>query len=304
MAPSDSSGVYSLPDGYDAVTGETILASQHNPPLEDLAESMTLRLMASGAKPLTGPLKLADGSVSAPGLTFNNSTSTGLYKTGDGFGVSIGGTLVTEFTAGGIRTGARYLGELIPFTGTTPPSLTVLAYGQTLSRTTYAALWAFAQIEIAAGNVFYNNGNGSTTFGIGDLRGRVPAGKDNIGGGTAAGRLNLAYFGSNTTILGNVGGLETHTLTAAQIPTITSINAAQAITVTTVQKVVNGPNSGSATAGGSQVTAADPGSGGSLSLLASTGSNSISVSSNNTSGAPHPITQPTILTNYILFAGA
>ena len=33
----NGSGVYSLPAGYEAVTGETILATQHNSPLEDLA---------------------------------------------------------------------------------------------------------------------------------------------------------------------------------------------------------------------------------------------------------------------------
>src|SRR6185437_52892 len=110
---------------------------------------------------------------------------TGFFKTANGIGVSVGGTKVAEFTAGGV---SRYLGELIPYTGLTAPALTVLPYGQTLSRTTYADLWAFAQTEIAAGSAFYTNGDGTTTFGIGDMRGRVPAGKDDMGG-ISAGRL-------------------------------------------------------------------------------------------------------------------
>jgi hypothetical protein len=39
-----ANGVYSLPSGYLAVTGATIQASQHNPPLEDIAA-------AAAAKP-------------------------------------------------------------------------------------------------------------------------------------------------------------------------------------------------------------------------------------------------------------
>ncbi len=303
--PSDSNGVYSLPDGYEAVTGETILASQHNPPLEDLAESMTLRLMASGAKPLTGPLKLADGAVGAPGLTFNTGTSTGIYKTADGFGVAIGGVLVAEFTSGGIRKGAHFIGQLIPFSGYTAPSLTVLAYGQTLSRTTYATLWAFAQTEIAAGNTFYNNGNGTTTFGIGDLRGRVVAGLDSMGG-VAASRLTATTMAS--LVLGGTGGAQTITLAASQLPSITSANTGSiALSVTTSQKVLYGPNSGSAVGGGTQITVADPGSGGSHGLLSSTGTIAIgaaAVTSNNTSGAAHNNVQDTMLCNFLLFAGA
>jgi hypothetical protein len=58
-----------------------------------------------------------------------------------------------------------------------------------------------------------------------------------------------------TGLFGQAGGAESQTLTAGQIPAITSRNAAQAINVVTSQKVVNGPNQGSAAAGGTQVTA-------------------------------------------------
>ncbi|WP_298254966.1 hypothetical protein [Bradyrhizobium sp.] len=50
-----------------------------------------------------------------------------------------------------------------------------------ISRTTYAALWAFAQIEITAGSTLYNNGDGSTTFGIVDMLGWLPVGWDKMG---------------------------------------------------------------------------------------------------------------------------
>ena len=38
-----------------------------------------------------------------------------------------------------------------------------------------------ASAEIAAGNTLYTNGNGTTTFGIPDMRGRMRAAKDNMG---------------------------------------------------------------------------------------------------------------------------
>ena len=45
----NGSGVYALPDGYEAVTGETILATQHNTPLEDLAaDANTARPIVAG----------------------------------------------------------------------------------------------------------------------------------------------------------------------------------------------------------------------------------------------------------------
>jgi microcystin-dependent protein len=206
-----SNGVYSLPPGYLAVTGQPILVTQHNPIFEDIAQALTLRLSRDGTAPMTGPLQHTAGSAGFPSATFTTDPSSGLYKTTSGIGVAIGGVKVAEFTAGGM-VGARFIGELIPFSGSTAPALTVFAFGQALSRTTYAALWTFAQTEIAAGNLSYNNGDGSTTFGIPDTRGRVLAGKDNAGG-VAAGRLTIASILAGSATTATTGG--TTTLTAA-----------------------------------------------------------------------------------------
>lgn len=59
-------------------------------------------------------------------------------------------------------------------------------------------------------------GDGTTTFAVPDLRGRVPAGVDNMGG-TAANRLT-ATVGMTATSIGNVGGLQTHTLSVTEMP--------------------------------------------------------------------------------------
>lgn len=287
--PSDANGVYTLPDGYLAVTGETILASQHNPPLEDLASSMTLRMMRSGTTPMTGALKLSDGTVSAPSATFNTATTTGWYKTSSGIGFAVGGVKVAELVAGGFKTGARYIGELIPYSGVTAPALTVMPYGQTLDRTTYADLWAFAQTQIAAGNTFYNNGNGTTTFGIGDLRGRVVAGADSMGG-VAAGRLTDLVAGIDA--VGDAGGAQSHTLTAGQLPA--NIPNSATTTLTPAAPVVATNVNGSLlSAGGTNVPI------NTTTLFAST-----TVTINPSGGAAHNNVQPTMVCNYLLFVGA
>lgn len=300
--PSDANGNYSLPDGYLAETGQTILASQHNPPLEDLGESMTQRIMASGAKPFTGPAKFADGAVGAPAMTFNTGTSTGLYKTTDGIGVAVGGAMVAEFTSGGLRTGGHYLGELIPFSGITAQALTVLPYGQTLSRTTYAALWAFAQTEIAGGNTFYNNGNGSTTFGIGDMRGRVPAGWDSMGG-SSANRLTNADDGLNGDTMGATGGGETQSLVTANCPAYTpaGTNSGGAVAF---GYSTNGNFSATGASTGVTAINNNPGTGVPVTGVALSVNQTFAGTPQGGTAQAFGVVQPTIVVNYLLFAGA
>lgn len=86
------------------------------------------------------------------------------------------------------------VGSLTAYAGSTAPTGWLLCYGQAVSRTTYAALYS------AIGTT-YGSGDGSTTFNLPDLRGRVVAGLDDMGG-TDAGRLDLA----NT--LGITGGAQ------------------------------------------------------------------------------------------------
>jgi microcystin-dependent protein len=302
--PSDSNGIYSLPAGYLAVTGEVIQASQHNPPLEDLGSSMSQRLMRSGAAPMTGPLKAVDGSTGSPAVQFSNAASTGFYKSANGIGVSIGGTKVAEFGPGGIASGARWIGELIPFSGRFAPALTVLPFGQTLSRTTYPDLWEFAQAEIAGGNIFYNNGDGATTFGIGDMRGRVVAAKDNMGGTPAGVLTGVTFTTGNGTVEGSRGGASTHTLIAAQLPAISSnvsVNVSGSISGST-DSVMKPGASGLGVTGSSGF---QTNLGGAATVSGSfSGSGSGVANSNNTGGGAHNNTQPTMICNYLLFAGA
>lgn len=93
------------------------------------------------------------------------------------------------------------------------PSWALLQYGQAVSRTTYSALAALA----AAASYPHGSGDGSTTFNIADKRGRVSAGKDDMGG-TAANRITAAISGTAGTVLGAAVGGEGVTLATAQIP--------------------------------------------------------------------------------------
>ena len=299
-----SNGVYSLPPGYLAQTGTTIQVSQHNPIFEDVAAALTARLSRDGTAPMTGPINLAAGSVTSSSLIFQGNVGNGLYPTMNGIGVGIGGAQVAEFVAGGIN-GAFLPGMMITWTGSTAPSaLWVLPHGQTLSRLGQPQLWIFAQGEIAAGNLLYNNGDGSTTFGIPDMRGRVPAGWDKMGG-VAAGRLTSQVAGST---LGSVGGVEVVALTAAQIPTIVSLNNASPS-----YNLSSGSTSGGITDIG--VTGTTTGGGGfGFNAVSSEGNvgvtgfttitaNSLSTVSSNTGGGAHSNVQPTLVCNYILFVG-
>ena len=65
--PTDVVGTYTLPPGYLAVAGTTILTSQHNPIFQDVAQGLTDRIMANGAKAMTGELTLSGNPVTALG---------------------------------------------------------------------------------------------------------------------------------------------------------------------------------------------------------------------------------------------
>ncbi|MBR0959892.1 tail fiber protein [Bradyrhizobium japonicum] len=104
------------------------------------------------------------------------------------------------------------IGACIDFFGTTAPNSSfVLAYGQAISRTTYSALFAIFSTT-------YGSGDGSTTFNVPDLRGRVVAGADAMGG-SAAGRLTDAVAGIDS--LGDAGGAQSRTLVTANLPPYT-----------------------------------------------------------------------------------
>lgn len=94
-------------------------------------------------------------------------------------------------------------GAIMDFAGGTVPAGWLLCYGQAVSRTTYSRLFTLF-------GTFYGAGDGSTTFNIPDLRGRVTAGVDAMGGAAANVLAGLDH--------GETVGSATHTLTAGEMP--------------------------------------------------------------------------------------
>jgi microcystin-dependent protein len=163
------------------------------------------------------------------------------------------------------------VGVVVPFAGSTSPAGWELCYGQAISRTTYAGL--FNTIGTT-----YGSGDGSTTFNVPDLRGRVSAGKDDMGG-TAASRLTSTVLTASNT-LGATGGTQTHTLTSAQSGVPAHSHSIQVANVHTFTGIIG-----------------STGHGGTVTYNATTENNTAA----NASSA-HPITQPTIVLNYIIKA--
>lgn len=288
--PRDANGNHSLPPGYLAVQGQTVQPSNHNPPLEDISSSLTGSLPRDGSAAMTAPVKLPDGTSAAPAVTFASEPTLGLYRKSAGVVAVAGGKLQID---------AHFLGELIHYTGLTAQPLTVFPFGQTLSRTTYADLWTFAQAEITAGNLFYNTGDGSTTFGIGDCRAFVFAAKDNMGG-TAANRLTLAVSGVDGTKLGWASGSQSTVLVTANLPPYTPSGTITngAITSTPSQaQVVTG-------VGG---LAFGAGSGGGLNSLTVSSTQAPSTFTGTPQGGTSTAVnnvQPTMVVNVLLYVGA
>ena len=106
--------------------------------------------------------------------------------------------------------GTTPTGSILAFAGASAPTNWLLCHGQAISRATYAALFAVL-------GATYGSGDGSTTFNIPDLRGRAIAGQDDMGG-TSANRLTGLSGGVDGDVLGAAGGIESHTLTEAEMP--------------------------------------------------------------------------------------
>ena len=93
----------------------------------------------------------------------------------------------------------------------------------------------------------YGAGNGESTYNLPDLRGRVIAGQDNMGG-ASANRLTTAKSGINGDNLGAFGGLEDHQLTIAEMPAHThTYNRTGPSGGATVGGIGDGPDTGTAT---------------------------------------------------------
>lgn len=76
----NASGTYTLPASNPVVSGTTIATAWANTSLADLAAEVTDSLSRSGKGGMLTSLKLGDGTVTAPAVTFTNETNSGLYR--------------------------------------------------------------------------------------------------------------------------------------------------------------------------------------------------------------------------------
>lgn len=164
------------------------------------------------------------------------------------------------------------VGAVLDFAGATAPTGWLLCYGQTLNASSSPE---YQDLFDVIGNTY--GGTNNTNFKVPDLRGRVVAGQDDMGG-TSANRLTnpgSTTGGIDGDVLGGTGGAETHVLTVAQL-------AAHAHTIT------NRYNASGL--GANEVTRAN-----------ATGSLD-STSSTNSAGsdAAHNNVQPTLILNKII----
>lgn len=157
-------------------------------------------------------------------------------------------------------------GLVSPFAGTATPTGWLFCDGAAVSRETYTDLFAVI-------GTTYGAGDGSTTFNLPDLRGRVAAGRDNMGG-TAANRLTSGSAAAlDGTVLGASGGDQQHQLTVTEM-------------ASHVHGVYRRPTATSGSGANEVVTSA---------------SSSSTMDTSPTGGdQPHNNVQPTLILNYII----
>jgi microcystin-dependent protein len=171
-------------------------------------------------------------------------------------------------------------GELKPFAGATAPAGYLLCFGQAISRTAFVGLFTVI-------GTTYGAGDGSTTFNLPDLRGRVAAGKDDMGGSNAN-RLSSVIA---STTLGASGGAQSESASVSVSGTVSigvSVSGTLGGTINGAGSVFGGgPNPGSSV--GDPVTV-----GGSL--------NGSGSGANSMTGSTSAVTnvQPTIILNQMI----
>ena len=184
---------YQIFDSLSDMNGQVIGFTPHT----TNGATVTLNVDSLGAKPLrTSPsVELQSGVLiqGTPYVAVYNNSDGAFYLRGVG-------------PQPGIPLGAS-----VDYWGTSAPStFFALAFGQAISRTTYATLFSLFSTT-------YGTGDGSTTFNLPDLRGAIVAGKDDMGG-SAANKITNAVSGIPGTTLGASGGAQSVTLAANQIP--------------------------------------------------------------------------------------
>ena len=154
-----------------------------------------------------GKLKVKDNGIATTQLA-TDAVETLNIKDGEVTSAKLAASAITALMPAGL---------VLPYAGSSAPTGYFLCDGSAKSRTTYATLFGIL-------GTTYGAGDGSTTFELPDLRGRVIAGQDDMGG-SSADRLTGLTGGVDGDVLAATGGVETHTLSVAEIPARTHTSA-------------------------------------------------------------------------------
>lgn len=198
-----------LQTGQSFASGDQVTATK----LQDIANLATFR---------TGANNTADGSTievdSSGGYLKVPSNGIGSNQLSSDASVDANRAVGTNHIKDGAVTAAKLdsaavsvlmpTATVLPYAGSTAPTGYLVCAGQSVSTSTYADLH---------GVIGYTYGGSGASFNLPDLRGRVIAGKDNMGGTTAS-RLTNQSGGLEGDNLGATGGHETHQLTEAELP--------------------------------------------------------------------------------------
>jgi microcystin-dependent protein len=205
------------------------------------------------------------------------------------------GSIVLTDLAASLQAYLVPVGTINAYAGTTAPTGWLFAFGQTVSRTTYPDLFT-------AIGTNHGSGDGSTTFGLPDMRGRVAAGKDDMGG-SAASRITSGVAGINGTVLGQAGGSQSHTMTSVEMPSHTHTQNAHGHVVSANSfasdlQIVVGPIG----ADGNKYSFTDSGNDASSNTAVIYARDTTATNQSTGGGGAHNNTQPTIILNYIIKA--
>jgi microcystin-dependent protein len=272
---------YQAFDTLAHLSGQMIAFTPH---VTNAGTACTLNVDSLTAKPLRSApnVELSAGTIiqGTPYLALYNNADGAFYLHGiygNPYSIPIGGSI--EY-----------------WLSTAPNSSFAFPFGQAISRTTYATLFTGMGTTHGAGD-------GSTTFNLPDVRGRVTACPDQLPGSGDANRLTGGNM-SGRLAVGGSGGEATHALIGGEIPTLTStVTTSGTLTGSTTGNVVVGQITDFLAAGGNAIVKPN---GFTTAPVSVSGSMTGSATTAGTGGAGggvasgHNVIQPTILCNKII----
>lgn len=154
----------------DQVTSQKLMDIADLATFDDPADGSTIIVNSQtyGISGGDGKLKVPSGGITSNELATNSVTATKI----------VDGAVTSAKLNSDAISALMPTGTVLPFAGVNAPTGYLFCDGDAISRTTYSSL--FDVIETT-----YGVGDNSTTFNIPDLRGRVIAGQDDMGGVSA-----------------------------------------------------------------------------------------------------------------------